>query len=138
MSEYPATTHFGKIPSLPLDEGQFIQVIVNLLTNAAHAVKGGGDITVVTWLDEGQVVVTVSDTGHGIGAQHVPKLFDPFFTTKPVGEGTGLGLTICRDIIKNHNGTLLVQSEVNNGTVFEIRLPVPNVESSKSVKAVRL
>jgi len=75
----------------------------------------------------GRIRLSVRDTGAGISADLIDKIFDPFFTTKPVGEGTGLGLTICHRIVEEHGGAIDVESEPGKGTTFTIRLP--SVES---------
>jgi signal transduction histidine kinase len=72
---------------------------------------------------EGNIKVTVSDTGVGIDPEIIGKIFDPFFTSKPVGEGTGLGLAICHKIIEEHEGSIDVMSSAGNGASFIIRLP---------------
>ena len=70
------------------------------------------------------VEASITDTGHGIPAEHLPRIFDPFFSTKGVGKGTGLGLAITRRIVEDHHGIIEVVSEVGRGTTFTIRLPV--------------
>jgi len=97
---------------------------MNLLINAAQAVGGQGEVKVSTSYEGDMVAVEVSDTGHGIPAEHLSKIFDPFFTTKPVGEGTGLGLSISYGIIENHQGTITVKSQLGVGTCFTVRIPV--------------
>jgi two-component system NtrC family sensor kinase len=74
------------------------------------------------------IEIEIADTGHGIPEENMEKLFDPFFTTKEVGHGTGLGLAISYGIVKEHRGTILVESEVDQGTSFVIRLPTKVVE----------
>ena len=69
-------------------------------------------------------VITVEDKGSGIAPKHLPRLFDPFFTTKPVGSGTGLGLTIAREIFEAHKGDIQIASELGNGTTVRLRLPL--------------
>ncbi|WP_201258111.1 sensor histidine kinase [Piscirickettsia litoralis] len=102
---------------------QIGQVIMNLLVNAAHAIKESGTITITTKQQEGFNLLTIADNGHGIHQDNLAKLFDPFFTTKPVGEGTGLGLSISYGIIKKHDGSINVESEEGKGTTFTIKLP---------------
>jgi two-component system NtrC family sensor kinase len=97
---------------------------MNLLVNAAHAIQDNGEIHISTKRDEGDVVITVRDTGSGIPPDVITRVFDPFFTTKEVGKGTGLGLSISYDIIRKHGGTISVSSEVGKGTTFTIRLPI--------------
>lgn len=105
------------------DPAQLQQVFVNLLNNAAEAMEEPGTITITTrWLN-GQVEISIADTGCGIPEEHMGKLFTPFFTTKPPGKGTGLGLSIVYGIVKMHRGQITVQSEVGKGTTFTILLP---------------
>jgi signal transduction histidine kinase len=76
------------------------------------------------------IALTVADTGSGIPPEALNKIFQPFYTTKPQGQGTGLGLSICRDIVRDHGGTLAVQSRVGQGSVFTVWLPQPDGESA--------
>jgi signal transduction histidine kinase len=104
---------------------QLRQVFLNLFSNAADAMPGGGTLTIrVSAADSPtQLFIEVSDTGEGIPPEILPKLMTPFFTTKPEGKGTGLGLPICRRIIQEHRGELNIASEVGKGTTVSIRLP---------------
>jgi signal transduction histidine kinase len=101
---------------------------MNLLVNAAQAVRDRGEVTIATRLDGNSVVVAISDTGTGIPADELSRIFDPFFTTKPVGEGTGLGLSISYGIVERHGGTIAVASELGAGTTFKVRIPVRATE----------
>ena len=101
--------------SLPCIEGnanQLMQVFLNLINNASHAMPDGGKITMRTAFDavDSTVIVEIADTGLGIPKENIPHLFEPFFTTKEKGKGTGLGLYVSYGIIKEHNGTILVNS----------------------------
>ncbi len=118
------TTDLASIPPVLCRPGEINQVFLNLLVNACHALQGQGEVRVATRAEEDAVVVTVADTGCGIPEEIRGRIFDPFFTTKPVGQGTGLGLTISYDIVRKHGGTLTFESEVGKGTTFRIRLPV--------------
>ncbi|CAH2031577.1 ATP-binding protein [Trichlorobacter ammonificans] len=120
---------FGELPRLRCFPQQLNQAFLNLLVNAAHAIKGNGTITVKTWCDDSNLFVAISDTGAGIAQEHLERIFEPFFTTKEVGKGTGLGLSICYDIIKKHNGEISVESTVGKGTTFTVRLPVAPADS---------
>ena len=121
------------IPKIHADAGSLRQLLMNLLLNAIYFTPEGGSISIRTeveeWQDESvqrgprRVRLSVSDTGSGIPAELVDKVFDPFFTTKPVGEGTGLGLTISHRIVEEHGGTIDVKSEPGKGTTFVITLP---------------
>ena len=117
------------LPVLWADPHQLHQVVVNLVTNAHHAMRrqpGARRVTVRAWLDRerGRVRLEVSDTGPGIPAEIQARIFEAFFTTKPPGEGTGLGLSLCRSIIDEHGGSLTVRSEVGAGTAFFVDLPL--------------
>ncbi len=115
------------------------QVLANLVMNAADAMPGGGTITISTscreigpesreaapYLPAGKYAfLSVTDTGTGIPREIVDRIFDPFFTTKPAGKGTGLGLAIVYGIVKSHNGEIRVQSRDQEGTTFEIYIPI--------------
>jgi signal transduction histidine kinase len=105
---------------------QLEQVMINLLSNARDAVEPAARkrIVLTSGVRDTSVDVTVSDTGAGIPAEIQSRIFDPFFTTKDVGKGTGLGLSISYGIIKDHGGTIVVESEAGQGTTFVVRLPV--------------
>ena len=110
----------GRIQSDPY---QLRQVLMNLLTNAMHAVKSGGSITIAIEALGDNQVITVSDTGQGIPPENLDKIFEPFFSTKRPGEGTGLGLFVSRGIVEKLGGTIEVESEIGRGASFSIRLP---------------
>lgn len=99
------------------------QVFMNVLVNAGQAIKEKGEIRIQTGTEDDKTVVTISDTGCGIDKEHLTKIFDPFFTTKEVGKGTGLGMNIAYNIIKEHQGTIEVESEKGRGSSFIIKLP---------------
>jgi signal transduction histidine kinase len=120
-------------PDLPIlwaDGHQLQQVLVNMITNAHHAVRqrpaDARMISITTWPDGAlrQVHIEIADTGPGIPAEIRGRIFEPFFTTKPVGQGTGLGLSLCRGIVDEHGGTITVESEPGRRTTFAITLPV--------------
>ncbi|MBW7992882.1 MAG: hypothetical protein FVQ84_23110 [Planctomycetes bacterium] len=124
-------TDFSEVPPIFCHSGQINQVFLNLLVNAAQAIKGqerdgNGTITIKTYTsDDNEVVCEISDDGPGIAPETLSKIFDPFFTTKPPGKGTGLGLSVSHDIIVNkHKGKLFVDSTVGEGTKFTIKLPI--------------
>ena len=124
--KYKATLkkEYGEIPAVACNSGQINQVFLNLLVNAAQAIEQQGEITVRTWCDAAYVYVAITDSGCGIPPQSLNRIFEPFYTTKEVGNGTGLGLSISYDIVKKHDGEILVESEVAKGTTFTIKLPV--------------
>ncbi len=119
-------TELGVVPAVWASEGKLSQVFLNLLVNAAHAIgeKAGEQqrITVRTWAENGQVFAEVKDTGKGIAPENLAKVFEPFFTTKEVGVGSGLGLSICRNIVAEFGGDIRVESELGKGTLFVVRL----------------
>jgi PAS domain S-box-containing protein len=117
-------------PALPItwaDPFQLQQVMLNLVTNAEHALtnwKGDRRIVVSTARHGANLVIRVSDSGPGIAAEHLPRIFNPFFTTKPVGEGTGLGLSISDGILREHGGRIRVESQAGHGATFILELPL--------------
>ncbi len=115
-------------PELPLIDGDghdLTQIFVNLLTNACHALpKSGGTITVAARRAEGTIALELSDTGSGIPKAALARIFDPFFSTKPEGVGTGLGLTIVKDLIEKQGGSISVESIEGAGTRFLFSLPM--------------
>ncbi|MFY0676140.1 MAG: HAMP domain-containing protein [Neptuniibacter sp.] len=118
-------TSLGDIPQTYCMAGQIKQVILNMLLNAAHAIKGKGTIEVATSQVGDRIELSIRDNGCGIDTADQGKLFDPFFTTKEVGEGTGLGLSISYGIIvDDHKGDIRVESELGEGSCFTIVLPV--------------
>lgn len=113
--------------NIPLIEGyggQLNQIFMNILDNASYAIKDRGTIYIRIHKTENDVTIEFEDTGCGIPQDQLGKIFDPFFTTKPVGEGTGLGMSIGYKVIQDHNGTITVSSEEGVGTTFRIQLPV--------------
>ncbi|MCL4457054.1 MAG: response regulator [Nitrospirae bacterium] len=124
--KYKATVkkEYGDIPPTKCNAGQLNQVFMNILVNAAHAIEKQGEITIKTRHEDNNIFVSISDTGHGIPADKIHRIFEPFFTTKEVGKGTGLGLSIAYDIVKKHNGDIMVESEVGRGTTFTVKIPV--------------
>jgi two-component system NtrC family sensor kinase len=112
-----------RLPPVYGDNNQLQQVFLNLSLNACEAMPDGGTLCITTAARYGDVVITFSDTGHGIKKEHMDKIFDPFFTTKPVGKGTGLGLSVSYGTIQQHGGSIEVESEEGKGSVFTIVLP---------------
>jgi two-component system NtrC family sensor kinase len=109
------------------------QVMLNLATNAVHAMPRGGRLTIRVAREGEGVRIAVSDTGFGISAEDRAKLFEPFFTTRP--EGTGLGLSVSYGIVKAHGGRIDVESSPGHGAVFTVTLPgvSPNHPAGSSV-----
>ncbi len=108
---------------------RLLQVFVNLLNNAMQASAAGDRIVVRGRSDNGAAEVTVEDEGEGIAAPILDRIFEPFFTTKPVGEGTGLGLSVVYSIIEDHGGQVHAENRTPRGTRFTVRLPVEEQES---------
>jgi len=137
----PATIHVAEeietVPTVLGDPGQLHQIVLNLVVNAAQAIGDGmGTITVVLRaacfpLPLGDVIgppvpcvaLTVRDSGCGMNEATMQRVFEPFFTTKPVGEGTGLGLSVVHSIVAQHGGRATVESRVGQGTRFDVYLP---------------
>ncbi|NIV16411.1 MAG: GAF domain-containing protein, partial [Aliifodinibius sp.] len=115
---------YGELPQVTCNAGQINQVFMNLLMNAAQAIDDKGDIWISTRRSNSHVEVKIRDNGKGISRDIQNKIFDPFFTTKPVGKGTGLGLSISYNIIQNHGGQIMAESNEGEGTCFTITLPI--------------
>ena len=115
---------FAELPLVECRPHLLSQLFLNLILNAAQAIADKGEIRVKTWQEGDLVGVSIADTGCGIAKETLPRIFDPFFTTKPVGQGTGLGLSVVYDIVKKHRGRIGVSSTVGVGSTFTIRLPI--------------
>ena len=115
---------YGDLPQVECYAGQLNQVFMNLLTNAADAIEGEGDIWITTAVEDEIVRVSIRDSGAGIDPENLKQIFDPFFTTKDVGKGTGLGLSISYGIVEKHGGKIEVESKVGEGTTFTVVVPV--------------
>jgi len=121
------------MPTIIGDDNQLQQVLINIIVNALHAMPQGGTLTIANRLDISEsstphsnvfIEISISDTGCGIPSKDIPKIFDPFFTTKDIDKGTGLGLTVSHRIVEDHGGTIDVESKVNEGTRFTVKLPI--------------
>ena len=132
------------IDTILADPTQINQVLINLCTNAEHAMPDGGIIVVTLEnieldkdaaaqrpvLQPGRYIsLTVSDTGHGISQEEIDRIFDPYYTTKEIGRGTGMGLAVVHGIVKEHKGLIAVESELGKGTMFSILFPVVEKEA---------
>lgn len=125
--------NYGELPLVDAFPGQLNQVWMNLLVNAAQSLgTEGGEISISTIAHAHAVEIVIADTGRGISPEHMRRIFDPFFTTKQVGEGMGLGLSICFSIVERHGGTIDVDSSVGSGTRFTVKLPVIRQSSEKN------
>jgi signal transduction histidine kinase len=122
------------LPLVPADSHQLQQVFLNLLANALDAMPSGGALHVETGVETASGspsdrprswgVVRLRDTGQGIPEAYLPKIFDPFFTTKEVGQGTGIGLAVCSQIVQAHGGSIDVKSRCGEGCTFTVHLPL--------------
>jgi two-component system NtrC family sensor kinase len=114
---------YGGLPPVECMPSQINQVFMNLLMNAAQAIDKKGIITIRTGVFAKEVWLEIADTGKGIAPEHIKQIFDPFFTTKPVGQGTGLGLSVSYGIVQKHGGRIEVRSEPGKGAVMRVYLP---------------
>jgi signal transduction histidine kinase len=108
------------------DAGLLRQIVVNLLSNALDALDsadGAGRVVVSASAEDTDVLITVSDTGHGISPEDLRRIFEPFYTTKGRGKGTGLGLAICRQLTAALGGSISVESQPGRGSTFFVRIP---------------
>jgi PAS domain S-box-containing protein len=132
----------GSNATVEIDPSALEQVITNLVVNARDAISQHGVVTVTTEVKdcsrsgERSVVISVSDTGHGIPDAVTRRIFDPFFTTKGAGEGTGLGLSVCHRIVKDAGGKLSLEDSSDLGTCFTVTLPTSEEQSVRPVSYV--
>ena len=121
------------LPRAMADAGQLQQVFLNIILNAEFEMKsahGKGNLLIRTEKIDNAIRISFKDDGHGILKKNLDKVFDPFFTTKPVGQGTGLGLSVCHGIIAEHNGQVYAMSQLGKGATFTVELPVITGEES--------
>ena len=123
------------LPKIEAYGGQLNQVFMNILDNAAAAIEGNGDVYIDVKRLGDNVEIKFKDTGKGIKKENLSKVFDPFFTTKPVGQGTGLGMSISYRVIQNHYGSINVESEVGQGATFTIVIPI-NHQNGNNIPAL--
>jgi signal transduction histidine kinase len=109
--------------AVEVDVSQMAQVVTNLTLNAVHAMPEGGTLTISTGMQDDDLYVRFADTGLGIAKDHLEQIFEPFFTTKPAGQGTGLGLAVCRSLVEQHHGYITAESEPGVGSTFTVWLP---------------
>jgi PAS domain S-box-containing protein len=121
----------AEMPPVYADRDQLVQVLINLVTNSLHAMPEGGRLRLSLDRENRHLRLGVSDTGHGMTEEIRSMVFEPFFTTKDFGKGTGLGLTVVKGIIEEHGGTITVESVVDKGTTFWIRLPLDEAPVKK-------
>jgi CheY-like chemotaxis protein len=130
----------GPLPMVMASDGRLSQVFLNLLINAAQAIDAGevdkNEIRVSTWVEGGEICAEVRDTGEGIPQEHLSELFEPFFTTKAPGVGSGLGLSICRDIVASYGGRIeAASSPAERWTRFRVFLPIARGEARASASS---
>ncbi|MBI5461872.1 MAG: two-component sensor histidine kinase [Gammaproteobacteria bacterium] len=123
-SRVQLVTDYGALPKLSCHPGRLAQVFMNLLLNAVQAIPGDGAVRIETRSDGTDIEVRIGDTGRGMSEAVLARVFDPFFTTHDVGAGTGLGLTVARDVVRAHGGRIAVDSQPGVGTTFTITIPV--------------
>jgi signal transduction histidine kinase len=128
----------ASLPEVLIDRSQVRQAAINIISNAIGAMSEGGIIKVKTYMEElhavNYVVAEVTDTGHGIPEDKLNMIFEPFYSSKEIGSGTGLGLTICKKIIDEHNGIIRVESELGSGTSFKLYFPYVSKEERNKIK----
>lgn len=118
-------TNFAELPEIECYPGLLNQAFLNLVVNAAQAIQGEGTVTVTTRQIGEDVEISIADTGSGIPLEVRKRIFSAGFTTKPIGEGTGLGLALTREIIEDtHGGKIWFDTELGSGTTFFIRIPI--------------
>jgi len=122
---------------VPGNSGQLHQAIVNILINAIQGIENKGSIVISTEMEEDQACLKITDTGHGISQENLPRITDFFFTTKEPGKGAGLGLSVTYNIIKAHKGTLSFESELHKGTTVKICLPINSLRYGETQDFIR-
>ena len=125
---------YGELPRVECYPNQIHQVFMNLIVNAAQAIQGPGTVTIRTRHEGDEVVIEIADTGVGIAPDNLARIFDPGFTTKGARMGMGMGLLITSQIVDRHTGRIEVESEVGQGTVFAVHLPVRLPASARSTR----
>ncbi len=118
------TEAYADLPEVTCNPSQLNQVFLNLINNAAHALKGNGRIAISSKLSGSNIEIKVSDNGAGIPPDVLPHIFDMYYTTKPEGEGTGMGLGIALTIAQEHGGNISIDSTINVGTTALVTLPI--------------
>ncbi len=129
-------------PLIQADRQQLRQLFLNLLTNAGDAMTGGGTLTIRTSLQkredrEAKAIIEFIDTGIGISPEDLPNVMESFFTRKDEGKGTGLGLAICKRIVQDHQGTIKITSQLGQGTVVRLILPIINKANDQYLREMK-
>jgi two-component system NtrC family sensor kinase len=139
LSKVHVVTDLTPTPAILADAHQLQQVLLNLFSNATHAMKhhaGGGTLSVRSLRQGNEIVIQVEDDGPGIPTQHLGRIFDPFFTTKVAGEGTGLGLSLSIGIVEAHGGRMAAENLPARGARFTLRLPIGDgTETARTTSA---
>ena len=126
-SKAEVVKEYAGLPEVECLPSQINQVFLNLLKNATEAIDSQGVITIRDGVQGNEVWVEIADSGKGIASDHLKQIFDPFFTTKPIGNGTGLGLSVAYGIVQKHGGRIEVHSELGKGTAMRVWLPVKHL-----------
>jgi len=121
----------GNIPLVECHPSQINQVFMNLAVNAAQAIENKGIITISTCRIDDWICTSISDNGSGMSTETKEHILEPFFTTKPIGEGTGLGLSVSYGIIKDHHGRIEIDSVLGKRTTFHVWLPIAQPEDDQ-------
>ncbi|MEM6807354.1 MAG: ATP-binding protein, partial [Bacteroidota bacterium] len=124
LKETELEKEYAELPEILCQPGKISQVCMNLLDNAIDAIDRHGKISIKSWQEGEDVFLRIQDDGSGIDEATRSKIFDPFFTTKEIGEGSGLGLSISYGIVKDHGGSIELESSPEAGSSFLIRLPL--------------
>ena len=122
-SQVKIKKELSKVPRVACYVAEINQIIACLLSNAEQAISGDGEVWVKTYVQGDECVLTVNDNGCGIPETYLDRIFDPFYTSKDVGQGSGLGLSIAKNIIASHGGRIEVESVVGVGSTFRVFLP---------------
>jgi two-component system NtrC family sensor kinase len=112
------------VPPIVVDKIHIQQALVNIIINAAQSMPQGGTIHIRSGVEDRNAYISVTDSGGGIEPENMEKIFDPFFTTKPKGEGTGLGLSLCKRLMKANEGDISVESVPGQGSTFKLLMPL--------------
>lgn len=127
--------YYTPLPPVECHVSEINQVLMNLLINAGQAIHERGVIVLATGSDDGEVWISISDSGCGIPDDVLQRIFDPFYTTKPIGHGTGLGLAVCYSIVTKHHGRIEVSSRLGVGTTFRVVLPISQPSGPTTLSA---